>query len=372
MKNTQFKISIILYMLSMSIGISSSGMQFDQEAIQEVLNKTVDNKKIWGTVINVSLGNGETWSGASGNMLQDDQYFIASTTKLYTSAIIYILIDAKQLSLSDPISKYLSPGIMSRLHNYKGIDYSNELTIKHLLSQTSGLSDYFEQGSGNNNSLKDELLAGNDQGWTPEQAVELSKEIDSHFPPGQAGKAFYSDTNYQLLGKIIEHITKNSYGHALETYIFNPLTLKDTYVYHDSVVASPTPFYYKKEVLHLPLAMASFGPDGGIVSTAHESMVFLRAFFSGALFPQKYLDDMQSWNKIFFPLEYGIGIMRFKLPRIFSPFKPTPEFIGHSGLSGSFAYYCPDKDVYFTGTVNQVHKPGTSYTLLMKLLNTLE
>ncbi|HRF78260.1 MAG TPA: hypothetical protein PLJ00_15230 [Chitinophagales bacterium] len=40
----------------------------------------------------------------------------------------------------------------------------------------------------------------------------------------------------------------------------------------------------------------------------------------------------------------------------------------HSGLSGAFAFYCPEKDCYITGTVNQIHKPGSSFKLMVKLL----
>jgi len=130
------------------------------------------------------------------------------------------------------------------------------------------------------------------------------------------------------------------------------LQLKDTYLCDDSSDTKPVPLYYKTRPLRIPLAITSSGPDGGIVSTAKESMIFLRAFYNGQLFPKEYISELTIWNKIFFPLEYGIGVARFKLPRIFSPFKPIPELIGHSGLSGAFAYYCPEKDLHLTGTVN--------------------
>ncbi|MDO8869603.1 MAG: hypothetical protein Q7V10_02515 [Methanobacteriaceae archaeon] len=76
-------------------------------------------------------------------------------------------------------------------------------------------------------------------------------------------------------------------------------------------------------------------------------------------------------NKIFFPLQYGIGLMRFKLPRIFSPFKSVPELLGHSGLSGAFSFYCPEKDIYLTGTVNQAAYPDLSFNLMVKIINYL-
>jgi len=192
------------------------------------------------------------------------------------------------------------------------------------------------------------------------------------FKPGAKGKAFYSDTNYQLLGRVIEIITGKRIGAVLKEFIFEPLQLRNTYLYDDSNDTTPVSLYYKTDPLCIPLAMTSFGPDGGIVSTARESMTFLRAFFGGQLFPKEYISELTIWNRIFFPLQYGIGVARFKLPRIFSPFKPIPELIGHSGLSGAFAYYCPEKDLYLTGTVNQIAKPGLSFRLMIKLLKCFE
>ena len=366
-KHGILKLMIMLAILGTSIGISSDGEAINPIDIQKILDKTVDHKKVFGVVLNLSLGSGESWSGASGNLTSDDPYFIASVTKLYTTAIIFMLANENQIDLDDPISQYLSPNVVEGLHVFKNRDYSGNITIRHLLSHTSGLPDYFEQEYKTKTSLKDELVSGDDRSWTFEDAIQISKEMQPHFAPGQQGKAFYSDTNFQLLGRIIENVSGVAYEQALEQYIVEPLALNHTYLYPHGSDKDPSLFYYKDKALSLPLAMASFGPDGGIVSTSEESMIFLRAFFSGFLFPKDYLNEMQSWNKIFFPMQYGLGMMRFKLPRIFSPFKATPEFIGHVGSSGSFAYYCPDKDVYFTGTVNQINNPGLSSQLLMKI-----
>ena len=97
-------------------------------------------------------------------------------------------------------------------------------------------------------------------------------------------------------------------------------------------------------------------------------MIFLKAFFSGRFFPGEYIDMMKKWNRIFYPLEYGMGISRFKLPRIYNPLGNTPELIGHSGLLGTFAFHCPEKDAFLTGTVNQTARPGTSFRLMLALL----
>jgi CubicO group peptidase (beta-lactamase class C family) len=130
--------------------------------------------------------------------------------------------------------------------------------------------------------------------------------------------------------------------------------------------------FYDKKVLNMPKAMSSFGPDGGIVSTVHESLAFLRAFLDGTLFPANYLEEMKQWKRIFFPLQYGHGLMRFKLPRIFSPFQASPEFIGHSGASSSFLFYCPDEDLYLAGTLNQVKEQSRPFRLMIDVIKALK
>ncbi len=362
---------VALAMVGNTVLLSEERRKIDAHALQALLDKIVDGKSFKGAVLHVSYGDGRSWYGAAGNMSPDAPYFVASVTKLYTTALVYILVENNQINLNDPIYKYVSADIMKGLHTYKAKDYSTKITIGHLLSHTSGIPDYYEQKVKDGASLKSELLANHDQRWSGEQAIALSKQIDPNFPPGEKGRAHYSDTNFQLLGLVIEKVTGLDYGTALKQFIFEPLGLHNTYLYSDSSSTLPTPICFKKAVLSIPKAMASFGPDGGIVSTADESMIFLKAFFAAQLFSEMYLKEMQSWNKIFYPLEYGQGIMRFKLARIFSPFKPTPEFIGHSGSSGSFAFYCPDIDAYFSGTLNQISKPGKSFQLMLKAHNIL-
>ena len=62
--------------------------------------------------------------------------------------------------------------------------------------------------------------------------------------------------------------------------------------------------------------------ESNIVSTAGNGLAFLEAFMTGRLFPRPYLDEMQSeWRAIFRPLQYGMGLMRFALPRYYTLFK---------------------------------------------------
>jgi CubicO group peptidase (beta-lactamase class C family) len=345
-------------------------MSEKEKLMQTVLDKTVDGKKIFGTSFAV-LKDSASWLGASGNISTDQAYFIASTTKLFTTSIILHLKSESKLSLDDKISKYLDNNILNGLHSYKGKDSFSEITIKHLLAHTSGLPDYFQNKGASGKSLEDEIVNGNDQFWTFGQAIERTKAMKPLFAPGTKNKAHYSDANFQLLGKIIEIITRKTYSENCIELIIKPLGLSKTYLYLDPTDKTPKTLYYKSDELNIPKAMASFGPDGGMVSTSSDMLIFIEAFFTGKLFPLDYIDDLQQWNKIFFPMQSGIGIHKFKLPWLFNPTGAIPYFIGHSGLSGALAYYSPKENLYVVGTVNQVAHPDMSFKTMIKLTQIL-
>ena len=345
----------------------AQGEPFPAEKFQKILDKTVDNKSIFGTQVTIHSPH-HYWAGASGNLDKESLYFIASTTKLYVSAVILNYRSQGMLSLDDTLGKYIPQHLLQGLHVFKGKEYSHLITIRQLLAHTSGLPDYFLGKLPSGKSLYDELTERKDQAWNLEQAIRLSKTMQPLFAPGTPSKANYSDVNFQLLGAIIEKISGKRLDSVFKEMIYEPLGLTDTYIYADTNDHRPKNMYYKGSMLPIPLAMTSFQGDGGIVSNSEECMLFLRAFFQGKFFPTSYLKEMYAFNPIMFPLENGIGLMRFKLPRIFSPFKAIPICYGHSGLSGAFAYYCPEKEVYITGTVNQINNPQLSYQLLIKLL----
>lgn len=364
----------IIFLLIL-IGIESLGYaqkngsaeQLEKEkALQRILDKTVDNKKVFGCSFAVKK-NGFSWVGSSGNMSLNQSYFIASTTKLFTTALIMQLRSEGKLKLDDFIVNYLPDSITQRLNVFLNKDYSNTITIQHLLSHSSGLPDYFQDKGKQGFSLEQELLLGRDQAWTPEQAIERTKNMRSFFRPSSGSMAHYSDANFQLLGLIIEKITGKPYAEACLERIMQPLALTHTYVYQDEKDTLPKALYYKTKELYIPKAMTSFGADGGIVSTSEDMMVFIQAFFQGKLFPATYISEMQKWRKIFFPMRSGIGFYKFELPWLLNPMGAVPVFIGHSGLSGALAYYCPEEDVFVVGTVNQIANPDLSFKTMIKL-----
>jgi len=253
------------------------------------------------------------------------------------------------------------------LHVFKGVEYSSQITIQNLLAHTSGLADYFQAKAQNGKSLEDEIKTGKDRAWSFEESIIRTKLLPPLFAPNTKNKANYSDTNFQILGKIIELITGKSYWQNCEDLIIRPLQLSSTYVYLDPADTTPKNLYYQSQKLEIPKAMASFKADGGMVSTASDMLIFVQAFFEGKLFPVEYLSELQTWNKIFFPMQAGVGIHVFRLPWFFNPFGIIPDFIGHSGLSGALAFYCPAQKLYITGTVNQVSSPQISFQTMIKL-----
>lgn len=154
-----------------------------------------------------------------------------------------------------------------------------------------------------------------------------------------------------------------SIGDAFDDYIFKPLNLQNTYAYQDINDNAPVPFYYKKQIVHAPKYMASVTAEGGIVSTAKETMIFLKAFFNGFFFPKETIMELKkNWNMIYFPGQFyfGLGLEKLWTPRLISPFKPIGELLGFWGQTGAFAFHNPETDLYFTGTVNQASGFGHS------------
>ena len=298
-------------------------------------------------------------------------YFIASTTKLYVTAILIQLRHEERLDFDAPAAKYLPDTLTDGIHVLKGVDSSKKITVRQMMAHTSGIADYFEQrGKKGRNQFEQALKE--DIAWNVEDVVKITRSLKPKFAPSTPRHAFYSDTNYQLLGALIESIEDNTFAEVLNQRIIQPLGLEHTYLFTESDIARyediASMLFGKKPVV-IPKAMASVQADGGIVSTATEGIRFLQAFMDGTLFPTVYFREiMGTWRSIFGPLEYATGIMRYQLPRIMSPFTPMPPMVGHSGASGTVLFFVPELDLYVSGTVNQLKKRGLSFQLMTRLV----
>ena len=346
-----------------------------------------NDKSIENCVLAVSKGDGSySWAGAAGiankdnrvPMTKDTPIYIASVTKLYTATAIMKLYEEGALSLDDPMSKYLPAALIKGIHVYKGKDYSNEITVKQLLSHTSGIADYYDEKSKKDGkSLFELFLEDPERSWTVDATIARARDdLEPHFPPGT--DAFYSDTNFQLLGKIIENVTQKPLHIVYQDFFFRPLGLKNTWLigHADPQVApsaATADIFYKDKAITRMRSNGAYWADGGIVSTAEEMIIFLKALNEGKIISRDTLGLMHDWHKLEFPIQYGYGTMYFKLPWLMIKLTGLTPLWGHSGTTGSFLYYSEDLNLYMAGSINNADsniKPFMLMRDVMKLFNT--
>ncbi|GAA2131028.1 serine hydrolase domain-containing protein [Glycomyces algeriensis] len=301
-------------------------------------------------------------------------YFTASITKLFTVAMIMQLRHEGALALDTPAAEILGQDTMRGLNTHDGRDYSARITVRELLTQTSGIPDYFEQQRADGTTFLDDMLR-TDASWTFDDFIEMARRLPSRFAPSAPGRTQYCDTNFQLLGRIVEVATSSGYHHAIRKRVIEPLGLHATWLFTPDTLdryGEVATILHGRTPLRIPKSIASFPPDGAVVSTSTDQIRLLRAFIGGELFPARYLAEMTArWNPVFSrldPIDYGVGIMRFKLPRWQSPLAPAPAMIGHSGAFGSVLYHIPDHDLYIAGTVNQMRPRSLPYPLLLRIV----
>jgi D-alanyl-D-alanine carboxypeptidase len=361
-------ITVIVLTMIFLTGSNHSGLSTDDlnnklESLVSTL--AVKDKSIRNCVLAVTKGNDSySWAGAAGvarqdghvPMTRDTPVYIASILKLYTATVIMKLYEMGDLSLDDPISRYLPEELIKGIHVYKGKDYTREITIKQLLSNTSGIADYYTERPEEGKNVFEMLLEEPDRTWKENETIEWARDkLKPNFPPGT--DASYSDTNFDLLGKIIESITSQPLHIVYENFIFHPLGLTHTWLIersapHIPVAASPADVFYKDRNITNIRSNSAYWPY--MISTSEEMIIFLKALNEGRIIRKETLELMHSWNKLHFPMQYGCGTMYFKLPWLMRKASGITPLWGHSGSTGSFLYYSEDLDIYIAGTINSV------------------
>ncbi len=359
-------------------------------ALQRLLDGVVARGQAPHAVLAVASVDGMfRWAGAAGAahpdggpLRVDSPFYAASVTKLYTAAIVLKLQERGRLDIDEPIASYLPHELIGGLHQLKGVDHTPAITVRHLLAHTSGLPDYFGGRPKGGRSLFDRLVHTGDEEWDVHDVVRTVRdELTPRFSPqpveATRQKAHYSDTNYQLLGAIAEAVTGMRLHDVYAELLFQPLGLARTYLHghgeRPEPLDRPATVWFKSRPLHLDRAMASFAPDGGVVSTAEDMLAFMGALVRGEVFddPATFERMQQRWNRIHFPFEYGLGVLRFRMPRAMSPAYAVPALVGHHGASGSWLYHCPELDVLLAGTLDQAAQPSLPYRLLPRALRIL-
>jgi CubicO group peptidase (beta-lactamase class C family) len=179
------------------------------------------------------------------------------------------------------------------------------------------------------------------------------------------------------LGKVIEAITGKPLHTAYEDFIFRPLNLKHTWLIGRSeppIVpsAAPADIFYKDMNITKTRSNGAYWADGGIVSTAEEMIIFLKALKEGRIISGDTLELMHHWHKLQFPLQYGYGTMYFKLPGFINRVMKVRPLWGHSGSTGSFLYYSEDLNLYMAGSVNQVESKTKPFRLVVRVMKAIQ
>jgi CubicO group peptidase (beta-lactamase class C family) len=331
-------------------------------------------KKLTGLVLSIFKENTEPilWSDSNKDISLDQPYFITELGNIHLLAIIIKLKIRGLLTFDQSITDILPDKDCTRLINFRGKDYTHEVTISHLLSHRSGVPDFMNLSLKDEQSIKSRIYSGDDLSWKKKDILSKCKGQKGIIKPGKSSKSIYSSTNDLLLGKIIETITGDPLEKVLNDFHFSRLSMNQTYVYKDPNDRTPALFSYKNQPLNLPYAMSSLGGAGGIVSTARDSLTFMKAFFHGHLFPVSELDKIMDWLPVKHGLSQGIGITRYQKTRILHLGSKDPEFIGCTGYtSGAFSLYAPEYQIFLTGTTNQSDDPLLPYKLASAMLKEL-
>ena len=276
---------------------------------------------------------------------------IASSTKQFTAASILMLQEKKLLSVQDSLSKYIP-------------DYpsGDEIKIYNLLNHTSGIHDYVETA---------ESIESGKQTATLEELIELFKNKPLDFDTGTEFE--YSNSNYILLGYIIEKVSKKSYKDYIKENIIKPLnlnntgflsnkdTIKDKAIGYDTLYNSENEYEKATDTEGSLIASA-----GEIYSTVEDLYRWEEALYSGKIINKDSLNQMFTPNSF----EYGYGWYVYESSK-------GNRIISHGGnLSGYTSYVKRNIDKKYLIIIlsNRDYDPYVNYisTVVSKMLeNTL-
>lgn len=361
--------------------ISKTDVKDAQVKTENLFQKELKKKNVHNAFLAVySPKHNIDWNFAAGHFQNGDvvstenPFYTASIGKTFTATAISLLVEQGKLSFEDNISKYLPDSVVKDLHVFEGKDYSHKITIAQLLQHTSGLPDYFEDETidGSPNMMQ-QIFTDTAKFWKPVETIRFMKRnMQPLFPPGTG--FHYTDTEYVLLGLIIEQVSEMKLHDFFKMYFFVPLDMKHTYMYLRSAPLEKTAPLTEAYVGDFDAStMTSLSADwagGGLVSTSDDLVKFLHALFNGEIISEQTLAQMQEWVPETKGMEYGFGLRKIEFKKLF-PTLPDFTVIGHSGSTGSFMFYCSELDVYMAGSLNQTDEVRSSVVLMVKLLSVI-
>lgn len=217
--------------------------------------------------------------------LSTDMIFeIGSMTKQFTSTAVLQLVEQGLVRLDDPIQKYV-PYFPEKAHT---------VTIHHLLSQTSGIPEFFDVD-------EDEFHILNTK-HTPEELIAYYKDRPLNFVPGSQFE--YSNSNYPLLGVVIESVSQLPLSAYFEQALFGPLGMANTSLWYQQEAenATPIPLGYRRNQHHdlvrsPPVTGSTVYAAGGIVSTLADLNKWNQELASPTILSKKIIKQLTKENK---------------------------------------------------------------------------
>jgi D-alanyl-D-alanine carboxypeptidase len=282
-----------------------------------------------------------------------DRFRIYSIAKTFTATVVLQLVDEGVIALEDPVRRWLDDPVVARIPD------TDRITLRQLLTHTSGIYDYQDE---TDSPFYQDAFFGPDavwgRVWTPRELLAYADGARHapYFAPGQG--VAYANTNYVLLGLIVEAATGRSYAAELHDRILAPLALEHTSLEEGAALAAEVVDGYQPlegqlvnvSAVNLTWAWAA----GGVVSTAVDLARFARAAFGGELLSPASHEAMFTfrpggWGG----LELGMGV--YRVP------SPNGELIGMDGGGAggnSIMMRLPEADVTVVALANAPGEGG--------------
>lgn len=319
--------------------------------IQTRLAELHRNAEFPGVVVGYVLADGKAGAIAAGfsdreaqtPMRPSDRMFSGSVGKTYVAAVMMQLVAEGKLQLDDLAGKWLGrEAWFARVPNAKA------LTLRMLLSHTGGVPEYYDKPSFN-----EQMKANLYKVWKPEELIAHILDMQPLNAPGAAFS--YADTNYLLIGLVIEKATGKTYYQELERRILRPYKLRDTEPSIKPQLRGLVPGYSNlgrqlfgfADEKTVKDGKYAFNPQmewtgGGLISNAEDLARWARIYVAGDVIPAALREEMIRVTQPMGPNpnapRYGLGVIIAQ-----TPFGPA---VGHSGFMPGYLtemYYLPEK-----------------------------
>jgi D-alanyl-D-alanine carboxypeptidase len=232
-------------------------------------------------------------------MRVSDRFRTGSITKAFVATVVLQLVGEGKLRLGDPVERWL-PGLVPN---------GRRITVRHLLNHTSGLFDYAGDAEWLAAAYRDPMRR-----WAPRELVAVATAHKPHFAPG-AGWS-YSNTNYVVVGLIVEAAIGRTLESELRRRIYAPLGLEATSLNAAPRIAGRHAHgYFLRPLEDVTVGSPSYvWAAGALVSTADDLARFFRALLGGRLLGPGLLRAMETTVAGAREFSYGLGLERVALP----------------------------------------------------------